>query len=279
MHVFKAFLIFLFAVLFFEFLPANEITIVDRTADAAGLRDFLGRAFIGKKVDLAFPEDLSISIISSVELDKKTDLSSVMWVEEEFAPVMTEHSGQLTTVPFALLPVVIAVSADNPLENLSVDELKKIYSGRISNWQQLGGPMQAVRIAGAAVNGAEGRIFRHLVMNQDIFSSKSPVPGSDILPDMLICNTPGAAESLLKALPGAIVFGSWKLASAEKKSYKILKINNIAPSAENIAVRRYPLTAQHRLKFCKNKSRGNISKMVDFIKKSAQISGKSVKIE
>ena len=267
----------MFAGLFFAVLAcADEVVLVDRTMGAAGLRDFLGRAFFCKAGGTAFPKELDISIISPEEHETSV-ASSLIWIEEDFAPASGYYNGKKSSSEvFALIPVIVLVSADCPVDNLSIEELKRIYSGRIDNWSQIKGGSMVVRVAGAAVNSAESRIFRKTVMQQDIFSSIAPAPGNDILPDMMICNTPETAEKLIRALPGMVVFGSWKLANIRSGSCKVLKINNVDPTVENIAARRYPLTAQHLMRYEQVMPQEKIRKMAAFLKESASLSGKSV---
>ena len=276
MNLLKLIFMLLIGVGFTAWVCGNDIVLIDRTNGAAGVRDFLGRAFSRKAGNIAFPKDLAISIVSPDEVKSTAEASSIIWIEEEFSPAFDHGKKQFVAEPFALLPVVILVSADCPVDSLTVKELKLIYSGRADNWHQFKGGALPIRLAGASPDSAEGRVFRKLVMQQDIFSSKTPAPGCDILPDMLVCNTPEAAGNLIKALPGMIVFGSWKMVNMKSDSCKVLKVNNIEPTMENIAARRYPLTVCHLMRYEKTVSQKKIQKMVDFLKKSALSGGKSV---
>lgn len=37
------------------------------------------------------------------------------------------------------------VNARNPVDELSIDQIKRIYSGEITNWQEAGGEDEAIR--------------------------------------------------------------------------------------------------------------------------------------
>lgn len=57
-------------------------------------------------------------------------------VQEENA---AEQGIELETVPVAYEGFVFVVNASNPVSELTQDELKKIYSGEITNWKEVGG--------------------------------------------------------------------------------------------------------------------------------------------
>ncbi|MGK7933532.1 MAG: PstS family phosphate ABC transporter substrate-binding protein [Microcystaceae cyanobacterium] len=46
----------------------------------------------------------------------------------------------LEQIPVAIDGIAIAVHPDLPIKGLTVDQLKQIYSGQLTNWQQVGGP-------------------------------------------------------------------------------------------------------------------------------------------
>jgi phosphate transport system substrate-binding protein len=55
-------------------------------------------------------------------------------------------------------PVVFIVNADNPMRDLTSDEIRGIFTGRTGNWQALGGPDQTIQ-AVVPLEGAETRSY------------------------------------------------------------------------------------------------------------------------
>ena len=246
-----------------------KVTLFDRSGGGMGLQSFFSNAFKGGKVKL--PQDMEITVQKN-GLPENTQSTAVCVIDEDFAPVLPEYKG-CTAVEYAVVPVVIAVSAENPLENLNVSDLKRIYSGRLTDWKALGGS-GSVRLAGMPFNSPQGRIFRKTVMQQDLFSSKALVPGSEIVPDMFVCPTVEVCEGILNTLPNAIVFGSWQLvAGNNKKGYKLLKINNVEPDAKNVLNGRYPLTVRHRIRFLSAGHGTYSSAIINFLRCSAVEAG------
>ena len=219
----------------------EELLLVDRSGGKMLLKKYFSDSFTSDQLDL--PEDLQITIIESTNSNGSGLQGNVICCAEVFStwPDKQKYRSKV----YAFLPVVLAVPADCPLENIAVEDLKRVYNGRIDNWAQLGAPAQSLRSAGTAPESPEGRVFRKLVMQQDLNSTQLPEPGRDILPDMLVCSNDIGAAAVVRSVPGVIVFGSMALQKNASGKYKILKVNGIAPTPENIRNGQYPLVAAH----------------------------------
>ena len=72
-------------------------------------------------------------IYGTVDMTLTVPLSQV---QREYAE---ENQVQLEQVPVAKEGFVFVVNADNPIDSLTQEQLRAIYSGSITNWKQLGG--------------------------------------------------------------------------------------------------------------------------------------------
>lgn len=57
----------------------------------------------------------------------------VIWQEKE------EQNVQWQMEPFAIDALVFVVNADNPVDSLTTEQIRQIYTGKITNWSQVGG--------------------------------------------------------------------------------------------------------------------------------------------
>ncbi len=67
----------------------------------------------------------------------------------------------------ALDGIAIIVNPDNPVNSLSLDEVKKIYSGEINNWKELGGTDDEIVLYGRENSSGTYEYFKEAVLGKD----------------------------------------------------------------------------------------------------------------
>ena len=132
--------------------------------------------------------------------------------------------------PVAWDALVVITSTENPVENLSMEQIKAIYTGKIRNWQEVGGPNAPIEVyTRKSRHSGVGRTLRKLIFadfDQKIFSTKS-FPSSGPLEKAIIEN------------PNAI--GITGISSARLRDVKILKLEDTYPSYEAVKGGQYQL--------------------------------------
>jgi phosphate transport system substrate-binding protein len=87
--------------------------------------------------------------------------------------------------------IAVIVHADNPLQDLSFEQLKAAFTGGVTNWSELGGPELEIRPLIVGPDSATHRIFRRLVLGGDEYGNCRVVaPDRDIL--AAVADDPGA---------------------------------------------------------------------------------------
>ncbi|MBE6368301.1 MAG: hypothetical protein E7052_10415 [Lentisphaerae bacterium] len=242
----------------------EPLIVMDSSNGTMELQSFFSRLL--EKDSAAGDLEVEITVNNSAEPDKLNKKQVIATAGRK----LPDKSGVRAEV-YAWLPVLIAVPETMPLESISVEDLRRIYSGRISSWSRLKLPGGAVRRAGYPVGSAVERAFRQLVMLDDPAHTTKLDPANEIAPGMVTIRTAAAAGTVLESWNDVIVFGSWQL--AEVKKCKLLKINNIAPSRENILSGKYPLAEKHALLYSSSQKPGQLPQIADFLRKSARSSG------
>lgn len=133
-------------------------------------------------------------------------------------------------IPVAWDALVVIVNKQNPVDNITFDQLKGIYLGKITNWKELGGedaPLE-LYVRRGKISGV-GRTLRELVFaNFDqTFQGKYVVKSSGPLEKGIEKNRNGV--------------GTTGISSAKRRDVKILKLEGKAPSYENIKSGHYML--------------------------------------
>ncbi|MBI5783063.1 MAG: phosphate ABC transporter substrate-binding protein [Gammaproteobacteria bacterium] len=142
---------------------------------------------------------------------------------ETFTTVPEERRAQL--IPVAWDALVAVVHKDNPVSDITLDQLRGIYLGKITNWKQLGGRDAPVElyVRKGKISGV-GRTLRELVFNDyDIdFVARHVVEESATLEKDMVTNPNGAGVTGISS------------ARKIKDIAKILKLEGKEPSYENI---------------------------------------------
>lgn len=127
--------------------------------------------------------------------------------------------------------LVAIVHPSNPVDNLSSDELKKIFRGEITNWKEVGGPDKFIVVGyrSAPLSGV-GYSFRELGFREQT--------GPGDFTSGVARKSSGPLETAVEHLPNA--FAVTGVSSARKRDVKVIGINGIEPSPENIASGDYP---------------------------------------
>ena len=125
--------------------------------------------------------------------------------------------------PVAWDALVVIVHPDNPVENITFDQIRGLYLGKITNWKQLGGKDAPIRLMArkGKISGV-GRALRKLVFaNYDqSFKATEFVKSSGPL-----------EKAVVKDVNAIGVTG---ISSARKRKVKNLKLDGKAPTYENI---------------------------------------------
>lgn len=132
--------------------------------------------------------------------------------------------------------LIFVVNNENPVDNLTTEQIRDIYSGRITNWKEVGGedapiiPFQRNEGAGSQA------LMKKLVMKD--------TPLTDA-PSTLVATEMGELMESVKSYDNsanAIGYSVYYYANDMKKAegLKILSVDGVAPEAETIRSRKYP---------------------------------------
>jgi phosphate transport system substrate-binding protein len=127
--------------------------------------------------------------------------------------------------------VVMYVNADNPIESLTVEQIKAIYTGRITRWSAFGLPARRIIVYSRENNSGTYIFFRDNVLGgADFFDYTMTLPGT------------GAVVNAVTKDRNGIGYGG----AAYGRGIRPIAIAGadgvpVAPTAANIASDRYPL--------------------------------------
>lgn len=152
----------------------------------------------------------------------------------QFVAEITDEAPEL--IPIACDALVFFVHKDNPVTNLSLEQIRNIYAGEIRTWDELGGPDTKI-LAFQSNDARTQRALKDRVMRER--EAIKPLREEYNLYDLNIVNRVAEYRNRINALGYDFRWRASRLFPAGE--IRFLSINGIAPIPENIRNRTYPL--------------------------------------
>ncbi len=139
--------------------------------------------------------------------------------------------------PFATDAFVFVVNEDNPVDSITVEQARDIYSGKITNWSELGGEDRPITALQRNEGAGSQTLMEKLVMQG--------TPMMDA-PTEYIVTTMGQLMEAVKSFdgsPGAIGYSVYYYAEEMKmaQGLKLLRLEGVEPNPDTIRSEAYPL--------------------------------------
>ena len=155
-----------------------------------------------------------------------------------------EKGVELVYVPVGLEGFVFFVNEDNPVDNLTVEQVRGIYSGEYTNWKDVGGSNRVINPVTRLTGSGSQSAMDSFMKGQEI-KGKSPF-----------------------ALTGGSIGFSFRYYMDDmvgNENVKMLSLNGVYPSAENIKNGTYPIIAQFYAIYRADNTNENIPVLIDWI--------------
>ena len=157
-----------------------------------------------------------------------------------------EKDAGLIGAPYAVDGVVVIVHKNNPVGNLSVAELKDLFTGKTASWPD-GKP---VVLFNRNADSGTREVFQEHVLGKDTFSDKAVVKHDGVL------------VSSVAKIPTSVAYTS--LGEADETKVKVLSANNIKPSSQTLKDKTYPIARTPTLA-TKGAPTGEEKAFIDFV--------------
>jgi len=167
---------------------------------------------------------------------------------------LKEAEQHLWSVEITKDGLAIIVNPDNPVRNLTLEQLRGVYAADIVNWGQLGGPNTKIHIITREEGSGTRSAFEDMVMD-----------GQRISPGAIVQDSNGAVRQLVADDRYSIGFISLGLVSVGQRPVEALHIDGIEASRENIINGSYKLFRPF-LFVSKDEPIGPIKEFIDFIR-------------
>ncbi|ABB14119.1 MULTISPECIES: phosphate ABC transporter substrate-binding protein [Carboxydothermus] len=150
----------------------------------------------------------------------------------------------------AVAPFVIIVNPDVKVDNLSKEQLADIFTGKITNWKEVGGNDAKITIIHRAKSSGSRKVITDLVLDGKEFTDKAIIQDSN-----------GAVRKAISQTPGSIGYID---AAYIDNSVKVLKYNGVEYTPENVYNKKYTLYAYEHM-YTKGEPTGVVKDFLDFV--------------
>ena len=180
-------------------------------------------------------------------IDGKVDVIFVAGPSDKQLALAKEKGVELKLTPIGKEAFVFFVNAENKLDNLSVEQIRQIYAGKITNWREVGGNNDSIRAfqrpEGSGSQTALQRIMGDIPLMQ--------APREDVPAGMGgIINRVANYRNYKNGLGYSFLFFATQM--VDNKEIKLLSIDGVAANHDNIRSGKYPfakafyaVTTQH----------------------------------
>jgi phosphate transport system substrate-binding protein len=174
-------------------------------------------------------------------INRRTDLILVTYPSNDELRLAAARNVQLEIVPIVPEAFVFIVHADNPVESLTLEQILDIYTGAVTNWNQVGGLDQPIDAYQRPPNSGSQSGMLNLVMG-----------GTSIMnpPTSLVMEGMGGLIDVVADYrngPGAIGYSYYYFVTDmyRRQNIKLLAVDGVRPTPETIADRAYPLATAY----------------------------------
>ncbi len=196
-------------------IGTEETVSTDGSTSMEKVINVLGEAFEQENSNATFtynPTGSGTGIQAVLEGRCDIGLSSRNLKDEE------KEQGLIETV-LAYDGIAVIVNPENPIENLSMEDLGKIYTGEITNWKDLGGNDGEIVLIGREAGSGTRDGFESITKTEDVCKYRQELTST------------GDVITTISGNPNAIGYAS--MASISDK-IKTIAINDVEPSEEAI---------------------------------------------
>jgi len=146
--------------------------------------------------------------------------------------------------------IAVIVHPSNPVSELSLDQIKDIYTGKISDWKDVGGEKGKIVVISRDSSSGTFETFNELALDKE-----------RVRPDALMNASNNAVAQTVARTPAAIGYVGLGYLSS---SVKGVTVNSVEPTNENVINGSYSL-ARKLFMYTNGKPQGAVADFINFI--------------
>ncbi len=192
--------------------------------------------------------------------EKKTDIFFGAYPSEEQIEYATKNGTEFEYTEIGKEAFVFFVHRDNPIENLTTEQIQDIYSGKITNWKDVGGvDEEIVAFQRNQGSGSQSMLIRFMG-DKEIMDAPS-----EQVNDLMSGIIDVVSKYKNKSSSMGFSFRYYVEGIIKNPDIKMISIDGVAPTVENIKNGTYPITTPLYAVTYKDNPNQNVKKLIDWV--------------
>lgn len=192
--------------------------------------------------------------------EKQTDIFFGAYPSEDQIAYAQEQGTEFEYTPIGSEAFVFFVHKDNPIDSLTVEQIQGIYSGEITNWKEVGGTDEKI----VAFQRNEGSGSQSMLVR---FMDGKPImkAPSEQVNDLMSGIIERVSDYKSTTASIGFSFRYYVEGIIQNKNIKMISINGVAPTVENIKNGSYPVVGPLYAVTYKGNENENVDLLLEWV--------------
>ncbi|CAI6078042.1 phosphate ABC transporter substrate-binding protein PstS family protein [Cohnella sp. JJ-181] len=177
--------------------------------------------------------------------------NSDVFAEEKLKDADADKAKELVDHQVAVVSIAAVANKDVGVDNLTKAQLVDIFTGKVTNWKDVGGKDEKVVLVNRPASSGTRATFENFALGAK----------SEDLPDSITEDASGTVRKLVSETPGAI---GYLALSYLDDTIQALKYEGVEPTSENVASGTYPVWAYEHM-YTKGQPEGAVKAFLDYM--------------
>jgi len=192
--------------------------------------------------------------------ERQTDIFFGAYPSEEQIEEAKYHGTEFVYTPVGYDAFVFFVHKDNPIDNLTSEQIRAIYAGEITNWSEVGGKNEKIAAYQRNEGSGSQSMLKRFMGEKEIMEAPT-----EMVNDLMSGIVEKVSDYRSKSNSIGFSFRYYLEGIIRNPDIKILSIDGVAPTVENIKNGTYPITGPLYAVTYEGNNNENVEKLLEWV--------------